>query len=237
MHKFWYTSLFITVLIGITCTDAGTGLQHRTCTVSHTPSAPRIDGRPDDAAWVHAATVTDFRRVLGTGTVAAQTHIRMVRTDQALCILAEMDEPRTEDVKPHSVIWSSDRIEIVLDASPDDAAYCVFAVDSTGRREEGWFGSPDYEDAIEDWSPNWTAATWATNDHWYVEIRLPFSMLEAKPKAGDTWKVNFCRQRSPGGMPPVFSAWDSRFGGFHFAGSQLVFKQHPQKGDRPCIKL
>ena len=63
---------------------------------------------------------------------------------------------------------------------------------------------------------------------WSAELAIPFrSLIAAPPKAGDCWRVNFCRIDRPPGVPRELTAWSppgranfhtpERFGVLEFA--------------------
>ena len=102
---------------------------------------------------------------------------------------------------------------------------CISCLRSTvtENKEEACFGS-DYNDEIADFNKPWEAAVYKGDKSWFVEIKIPYKTLNARPVKGKSWKINFCRQRSPGKAKAEYSAWIKKFGGFHYAGGELKFK-------------
>ena len=184
----------------------------------------KIDGRLDEKAWIKAEAVSGFEGVVGTKKVSVQTSVKVLYGADALYLGIEMIEPETSALAPKGgVIWGDDRIEFPLAVDSDDAAYFLFAVNCAGKKEEAYFGG-DYNDEIADFKKPWRAAVHKGEKSWFVEIRIPYKTLEAKPVKGKFWKINFCRQRSPGKTKVEYSAWIKKFGGFHYAGGKLIFK-------------
>ncbi len=184
----------------------------------------RIDGKLDEKAWLKTEAISGFAGVVGTKKVSVQTSVKVLYGADALYLGVEMTEPKTSQLAPKGgVIWADDRIEFPLAVDPDDAAYFLFAVSCSGKKEEAYFGG-DYNDEIADFKKPWQAAVYKGAKNWFVEIRIPYKTLEVKPAKGKFWKINFCRQRSPGKAKVEYSAWIKKFGGFHYAGGKLIFK-------------
>ena len=184
----------------------------------------KIDGKLSEAAWQTAKPVSGFKGVLGTKKISEQTVVKALYGPKALYLGIEMKEPKLAELAPKGgVIWGDDRIEFPLSVKADDPAYFLFAVNCAGKKEEGCFGG-DYSDEIAEYNKPWEAAVSKDAKGWFVEIRIPYKSLNAKPVKGKSWKINFCRQRSPGKTKVRYSAWITKFGGFHYAGGILKFK-------------
>ena len=184
----------------------------------------KIDGKLSESAWRKAKAISGFKGVVGTKKVSAQTTVKVLYGTDALYTGVTMTEPETSKLAPKGgVIWGDDRIEFPLSVDPDDAAYFLFAVNCAGKKEEGYFGG-DYNDEIAEFNKPWQAAVHKGAQSWTVEIKIPYKTLGAKPGKGKFWKINFCRQRSPGKTKMEYSAWIKKFGGFHYAGGELKFK-------------
>lgn len=184
----------------------------------------KIDGKLDEGAWIKAKAINGFEGVMGTKKISEQTSVKVLYGKDALYLGVKMTEPKTSELAPKGgVIWADDRIEFPLSVDPDDAAYFLFAVNCAGKKEEAYFGG-DYNDEIADFNKPWKVAVYKGVKSWFVEIRIPYKTLGARPVKGKFWKINFCRQRSPGKTKIKYSAWIKKFGGFHYAGGELRFK-------------
>jgi Carbohydrate family 9 binding domain-like len=184
----------------------------------------KLDGKLDESAWKNAKSISGFEGVMGTKKVSVQTSVKALYGPNALYLGVEMTEPKTSELAPKGgVIWADDRIEFPLSVNSDDPAYFLFAVNCAGKKEEGYFGG-DYSDEIAEFNKPWQAAVYKSKKSWFVEIRIPYKTLGGKPVKGKFWKINFCRQRSPGKSKTEYSAWIKKFGGFHYTGGKLQFK-------------
>lgn len=194
--------------------------------VKQTTGIIKIDGILDEEDWKNTPVITGFERVLGAGEVNEQSYVKILYGKEDLYIGIEFKEPLISALKEKGGgrIWGDDRIEIPLAVNPELNEYYLFAVNCEGRKEEGYYGSNEYDNPIEDWNPPWEAKTMKGKDSWYIEIKIPYSTLKAIPRKGDIWMINFCRQRNPGAILPVYSAWDKKFNGFHYAGGKLLFE-------------
>jgi hypothetical protein len=196
-----------------------------TASKTTSPENIKIDGQLKEKAWRSALPISGFKKVFAKGKVECQTSIRMFYSDKALYIGIELLEPECSKLAGKGgVIWADDRIEFPLVVDKDAGEYYLFAVNCDGKKEEGCFGSAEYDDEIKDFNVPWEAAVFKDKDRWFVEIRIPFSSLKSKAENGTVWQINFCRQRSPGNLKPVFSAWNPKYNGFHYSGCKIKFK-------------
>ncbi len=57
----------------------------------------------------------------------------------------------------------------------------------------------------------WSLSQSLVVNSWAVELMLPYAMFGGPPKTGETWRMNFCRERTP---VRELSAWSVTFGWF-----------------------
>lgn len=206
--------------------------------IGTTPDPPVIDGRLDDAAWKHAIVVSDFLLLSKPAREPQQTEVRAVYDADALylsfrcheMVLDPMQQrlhefrsqvsPKTHDGR----VWNDDSIEVFLSPSASGRPYYHFIVNSLGARYDG-------KGKDKGWDVPWEAAG-ARSDrgHFSIEMRIPFSSLDAQPKPGRMWRVQFCRNRQP--KDGFHSAWPRPVGGYHepgnFARLRFVSRQLPE---------
>jgi hypothetical protein len=198
-------------------------------------SVIKIDGKLNENVWQRIKPVSGFERVMTPGKVECQTKIKILYSSKALYLGIEMVEPLIDKLAGKGgVIWADDRIEFPLMVDKDAGEYFLFAVNCEGKKEEGCFGSAEYDDAVKDFKVPWQAAVYKGSGSWFIEVKIPFSSLKTVPEPGTIWYINFCRQRSPGDLKPVFSALNPKFNGFHYSGCKLVFK--PEKTTKGKLK-
>ena len=212
------------ILLIIAASATSLSAASKTLTAAPVANKIKVDGKLDEAAWQKAKSISDFEGTMGTKKVSVQTSIKALYGPKKLYLGVKMSEPKTSELAPKGgVIWADDRIEFPLSVNPEDAAYFLFAVNCAGKKEEGYFGG-DYSDEIAEFNKPWQASIYKGEKSWFVEIAIPYKSLGAKPEKGKVWKINFCRQRSPGKTKVEYSAWIKKFGGFHYAGGNLKFK-------------
>ncbi len=186
-----------------------------------------IDGNLTEKCWQQAVPATDFEGVMNTKDIEQQTLVRVLYDNESLYVGAELKEPLVKELGSNgSVIWADDRLEIILAPDPQKAVYFLFAINCEGATEEGCFGSAEFNDAVGEYNASWSATVSKGENSWFLEARIPYAALELEGlDLADSWRVNFCRQRSPGTASPKYSAWVPKFGGFHYAGGDLHFQK------------
>lgn len=125
------------------------------------------------------------------------TEARVFWSTNALHIQVTASEPDMASVKKGSTgvrdvaLWNDDNVELFL-ATGIGEPYFQFAVNLAG-------GTYDAINTDKNWDPAWQAVPRLGKDGWVMEIRLPYSMLGATPKAGDQWQLIVNRNGCKGG--------------------------------------
>jgi len=200
-------------------------------------TAPKMDGQLNDPCWQTAQEATPFMRLPGDGFAQEQTIVKAAydennlylgilvhesRMDKIIAIMKDIGAEIPFQVPSQNYrSWSinkDDSIEIFLDPDPSALGQYQLMVNSLGAKFESrnTDGTVDFP---------WRAAAVRSSDSWSLEILVPFTSLGRKPpRSGETWGVNFCRNRKP--KPKVYSAWSCPFAGFHSANrfGRMVFK-------------
>ncbi len=191
----------------------------------------RIDGRLTDAAWRTAARIPSFEHQMKAREIRNQTEVLLLYDQSALYIAykcRESDMPALKAaVTGHdSNVWDDDAADIFLDPKADAASYHQFLANTIGTKYDG-LGSDSYG-----FNPKWDAKAQTTKTGWTLEIRIPFSELGAdRPKPGDHWLGNFCREEQPSNE---LSCWNATMGSFDAPGAfgEIVFGSPADKARR-----
>ncbi len=179
---------------------------------------PVIDGRIDDAVWNEALTIGPFVSVDGRELLPATT-ARMAVDDSGLWIAIRGDEPNPTEIRQNiqrrnGRVWLDDAIELFLDLNHDKRTYHHLVINTTGVVFAQRAASPPDPDKVGPWSPWVNAQTYIGDDHWTMELYLPFASLGDLSSVGDTIGMNICRGRMAGGQEQ-FSCAVPTYGSFH----------------------
>ncbi len=174
----------------------------------------RVDGKMDDAAWQSAPWTTYFVDIEGDAKPRPRfrTRAKMLWDDQYFYIAAEMEDPHVwATLTEHdSVIFRDNDFEVFLNPSGDTLNYFEFEINALntgwdlflpkpykqkGKADNSW-EIPGLKTAVHvDGTLNQPGDT---DRGWSVEIAFPWTAFGsrapvARPKPGDTWRVNFSR--------------------------------------------
>lgn len=150
--------------------------------------APVVDGNvSDDPAWSNMPAATGFS-VLGDGfTVAKQTRFQACWDDSAFYAAVNCEEPDVAEMKLHvrdgGDTWLDDGVEVFLQPASGGQVY-QFVVTAGGARGSGE-GAPDML--------KYQAGSGVGPGSYALEIRIPYELVGATPRAGDRWRGNVCR--------------------------------------------
>lgn len=143
--------------------------------------APVIDGRGDDAVWLTAVPMTEFRQFEpGEDTPTAfRTEARVAFDDKYLYVLVRAFDPAPDSIAPllsrRDVKTTSDQIKIIIDAYKDRRTGVQMAVNPAGVKRDHSIYSDNVEDVT--WDGVWDAATRIDSLGWVAEFAVPFSQL------------------------------------------------------------
>ncbi len=149
--------------------------------------APAIDGRDDDAAWVTAPPMTEFRQFDPGENMPTtfRTEARVVYDDRFLYVLVRAFDPHPDSLDKllsrRDVKTSSDQIKIIIDAYKDRRTGVEMAINPAGVKRDYSI----YSDVVEDptWDGVWHAAARVDSAGWVAEFAVPFSQLRFTDKA------------------------------------------------------
>lgn len=170
--------------------------------------APEIDGALDEATWKAAAQLLPFLKIDREGLADTRTRALACYDDNSLYVGFHCDEPAIQRLVAHnktrdSALWHDDCVEVLVDL-PDGSGYAHVIVNTLGVTYE----AKNHERS---WNPKIRAAVQKAEGSWSAELAIPWKALGGRPKAGETWRMNFCRERK---AQEELSSWSPARGRF-----------------------
>lgn len=156
-----------------------------------------VDGNLDEADWMYAPEAGDFVQNWPMPGVA-ETHktiVKILYDDAALYIGAVMFDVAADSVLRQLVkrdeIGNSDYFAVYLDTYHDKINGYGFTVTAAGVQSDARFSSNG-----QDWNWNavWESKVSIQEDHWIVEMKIPYSAIRFAGKEEQVWGINFKRQ-------------------------------------------
>jgi len=187
----------------------------------------RVDGVLDEPVWSTCAQALPFAEASGAGPAKQQTRTLLFYDSTHLYIGFVCMEPHPERLKafckrPDSGVWRDDCVEVFL--QPQSKTVFHIIVNSVGTVY-------DARDRNAEWDSKVQAAAHVGNGTWSIEMALAWSALGLRPKVGERWRANFCRERK---VESELSAWSCTWGSFlkpERFGS-LIFVKQPVRVER-----
>ncbi len=175
---------------------------------------PEIDGDLSDPAWKEARTLDPFVPMASEpDRQVQQTHARVLYDKDALYIALRCDEPNPERMNVHGIehddhVWYGDDVELMITTPERLRPFFHFMINPEGVTWDAISEHP-----VRKYNPDWYRAVKIREDHWTVEIALPWEALGvASPKSGTVFRANICRQRTQNDRE--WSAWSQMANGF-----------------------
>lgn len=176
----------------------------------------KINANRDEPFWQKAPWTEDFVDILGGAAPNPRfkTHAKLCWDDEALYILADMEEPHLwATLTEHdSVIFQDNDFEVFLDPDGDAKLYAELEVNALNTTWDLLLVTPYREGgpALNGWEIKGLETAVSLrgtlndptdiDDGWTLEIKLPWlglkeicSSVACPPNPGDIWRLNFSR--------------------------------------------
>ena len=193
-------TLLIAVLFfsnGITAQEINQNRKRMNATRVSSP--PKIDGIINEALWSNIPIAKDFIMMRPTnGEKEPDTHkteVKLVYDDQAIYVSAKMYTPDTSiipaEFNSRDRIGNSDFFMLMINPNDDGQNPTMFIVTASGVQADSKVstGNEDYN-----WNAVWRSAIKVNDDHWAVEMKIPYRALRFANRPIQSWGVNFHRE-------------------------------------------
>ena len=169
-----------------------------------TVESPRIDGDLADAVWAQAPVISDFiqSQPLPGAPATERTEVRMLYDDDALyiAVLNWDSDTRNLVVKslerdfPNQSTRDADMFSLTLDTFLDRRNSFIYLINPYGAYRDG----QTFDDSRTldfGWNGVMDVRTRILEDHWTIEIEIPWSSLRFTPsEAEQSWGLNMGRR-------------------------------------------
>lgn len=192
----------------------------RTVSASRLSGDVRIDGRLDDASWMHADSTGAFVQSWPSAGAAAteRTMVRVLFDDDALYVGI-----RAYDAHPDSIAAQlarrdatgiySDWLHLMVDSYHDRRTAFRFSVNPRGVKKDVYMSNDGQEDLS--WDAVWEVATTVDSLGWTAEYRVPFSQLRFGGAEGArVWGFQVQREIARRDERDTWSPWTRQDPGF-----------------------
>jgi len=159
--------------------------------------ALRLDGVPDEPAWLGADSITDFRqREPGEGAPPTErTVVRILAGDEGLWVAFWCYDRTPERIvraqlRRDADLDGDDWVGIVLDPHRDRRTGFAFQVNANGAMGDAEVLS--FENTNGDWDGVWDARARIGGDGWTAEFFIPWQTLRYR-RDGEGWGLNVGR--------------------------------------------
>ncbi len=165
----------------------------RTCIAVRLSSAPKVDGKLDDAVWNSANIYGEFiqNRPIEGSQPTYPTEVKIAYTDYAVYVYAKL-----KDQHPDSILHQLGK----RDDNGLNGDYFYFKIDPYDNRQDAYqFGvyasGVQMDSKFSDGTYNgvWKSAVAIDKDGWNVEMEIPFSAIRFPQTEDQHWAFQFVR--------------------------------------------
>ncbi|MCD6352028.1 MAG: carbohydrate-binding family 9-like protein, partial [Armatimonadetes bacterium] len=205
------------------------------CYFTHRPV--KIDGVLDDAAWREVKPFT-LQRVINTDAPGTnqptEVYLRWDSKNLYVAFVCQDSDVWATMKQRDQHLWEEEVVEVFVDPEGDGKNYKEFEVNPLNTVVDLNIPRPGHSDlagALAWDSKGWQTAVKVTgtvgnrgdkDTRWVCEMAIPLADLappDARPRPGDTWRVNLYRIDRPNKADPKkdvqFSAWSAVQKGYH----------------------
>jgi len=183
---------------------------------------PSIDGVLDNIYLEQGTYLNNFSLLDTFKQPKAKTFVYLTYDEENFYILFICNEPKMDKIvrktfKRDGPVWTTDCVEIFFDRNRDRKTFMHFIIGASGSVFDSRkiFKNIDGEklpvEEVKEWNPEYKWKVKLEKDSWIAEVSIPWSEIGGKPKKGETWGVNFARERK---SEPELSIWSPQIGGF-----------------------
>ena len=204
-----------------------------------------LDGMLDEAAWMRASPISDFRQQdpLNGEPATERTEVRIVYDEQRLivgviCFDSEPGRVMGNQMQRDQSFGADDRFIFTIDTYLDGRSGYYFEVNPSGAMGDGLIapGGTTTVGAISinrSWDGNWNARVGRRPDAWTAEIEVPFRIVNFDPNAA-TWGINFQRTVRRKNEEVLWAGYARNLGVTYMsAAGRLHGSLEPEPGARP----
>lgn len=147
-------------------------------------AAIRIDGRLDEPEWADAQVFTDFRvtQPYTLGVPRHPTEVRLLGTPQGIVVgfrcVQPASTPRQKEQTPRDADNSGDRVNVFIDLDADAKVAYNVTVALAGSLQDATIINENVYSP--DWDGDESYAVLDSEDEWFVEILLPWTLASMK---------------------------------------------------------
>ncbi len=166
----------------------------KTYTARTLSSVIKIDGIPDDSAWISANVADHFIQLepLEGADVTQETTVKLLYDNTAIYVLAQMHDSHADSIlhelgnRDESGNLNCDAFRFGLDPYNKRQSGYVFEVSASGIQTESFNDDLSF-DAV------WESATNISSDGWTAEIKIPYSAIRFPAAENQLWGIQFAR--------------------------------------------
>lgn len=223
-------------------TDTRSTYQYR---ITKTQSPVIVDGSADEQAWQQAGKIDKLMNhwPYDTGEAEARTEVWCTYDDEFIYVMAKLYDNgdrvvqslRRDNREAH---WNSDNFTFIIDPFNNKQSGFFFGVNAGGAQIEALMnvenGNTNFD---ENWDNKWFSEVKSYDDHWLVEMAIPFKTLRYNSQS-TAWGVNFIRGDMERNHYSTWTQFPLSFGGvdINFMGT-MQWDAPPKKAEGKVVLI
>lgn len=213
--------------------------------ITQTTSPIIVDGIANEDAWLQANKIEKLMNhwPKDQGEAEALTEVWTSYDDEYFYVLAKLYDEGSrvvQSLKRDNVLghWNSDNFTLVMDPFNNKQSGFFFGVNAGGAQIEALLNvSNGQTDFDENWDNKWFSEVREYEDHWLVEMAIPFKTLRYNSSQTE-WGINFVRGDMARNHYTTWTQFPISFGGIdiNYMGT-LAWDTPPKKAEGKVVLI
>jgi len=243
MKNLFFTFSILLILLPLVTNGEILNEADYSATIGFTENTPNIDGIIHITEWKDAFTFNNFWDHWPSDSTQSkyQTEVKVTYDNDFLYFAVKLDDNNKEKIiqtlkrDSEHEYWNSDAFAIIIDPSNSKSNGYIFGVNAGGAQFDGLVSvNGSYNSIDENWDNIWYSDVSIADDHWEIEIAIPFSSL--KFGQNSEWGINFIRNDMKRNIYSTWTKFPTNFQGIDLGHTgNIVFQDLPATSSKKFV--
>ncbi|MFC2152442.1 DUF5916 domain-containing protein [Bacteroidota bacterium] len=214
-----------------------------TANIGPVETAPKIDGIINEKEWKTAFTFTNFWDHWPSDSSLSeyQTEVKLTYDDEYIYIAVKLEDNNSDKVIQSlkrdngQEFWDSDGFAVVIDPINAKNNGYIFGINAGGAQFDGLVAVNGSWNSVDvNWNNIWYSDISIAEDHWEVEMAIPFSSL--KYNKNKEWGINFIRNDMKRNLYSTWTKFPMNFQGIDLGHTgNIIFQNLPTVNSKKFV--
>lgn len=243
MKRYSIILFFIISCLNNYAKETAFNLSNFTADISPTETTPNIDGIINPNEWDNAHSFKNFWDHWPSDSTYSnfQTEVLITYDKDFLYLAVKLEDNNSDKIiqslkrDSEDEYWNSDGFAVIIDPVNKKSNGYLFAVNAGGAQYDGLLAVEGSHTMVdENWDNIWYSDISIKEDHWEVEMAIPFSSM--KFNENTEWGINFVRNDMKRNVYSTWTKFPMNFQGIDLGYTgNIIFNNTPNSDSKKFI--